>query len=72
MSLKQQVRVLCCQHKSYKTNLHNSTLYYDYKIYCKVDLQPQFRKLWDQLIAMHKANMSARYFSLQILLEWGE
>lgn len=44
MSLKQQVCVLHCQQK---TEVCNSMLYYNYEIYCKVELQFQFRKLWD-------------------------
>lgn len=38
MSLKQQVCVLHCQHKSYKT-VCKSKLCYNYEIYCKVELQ---------------------------------
>lgn len=48
MSLKQQACVLHCQHKPYKTEVYNNMLYYNYEIYCKVELQFQFRKLWDR------------------------
>jgi len=46
MSLKQKVCVLRCQHKSYGAKEYKSMLYYNYEVYCKVELQFQFRKLW--------------------------
>jgi len=45
MSLKQKVCVLRCQHKSYGAKEYKSMLYYNYEVYCKVELQFQFRKL---------------------------